>query len=159
MGQTDRPTDRQTLLRIELLSQLKTMRNRRSRLRNFFNSNHTANFLDFSYFVNTQLLKKIWVELVHRAPNGGVLKIAPPNFSFINLTDSCKFQDFLKKWNAHIFFIFKARLLIFWVIGHVNDLVTWYDCHDDRTRLSPDLGCGSLRHPPWYYHGLIPHDW
>ena len=43
-----------------------------------------------------------------------------------------------------IFFIFKARLLIFWVIGHVNDLVTWYDCHDDQARLSPVLGCGSL---------------
>ena len=114
----------------------------------FFNSNNSANVLDFSYFVITQLLKKIWVKLVHRAPNGGVLKIAPPNFSFINLTDSCKFQDFLKKWNAHNFFIFKARLLIFWVIGHANDLVTWYDWHNDWTRLSPVLGCGSLRPPP-----------
>ena len=88
------------------------------------------------------------MKLVQRAPNGGVLKIAPPNFSFINLTDSCKFQDFLKKWNAHNFFIFKARLLIFWVIGHANDLVTWYDWHNDWTRLSPVLGCGSLRPPP-----------
>ena len=78
---------------------------------------------------------------MHRAPNGGVLEIAPPNFSFINLT------VFFKKWNANIFFIFKARLFNFWVIGHVNDLVTWYDCHNDRTRLSPVLGCGSLTPP------------
>ena len=93
----------------------------------FFNSNHSIHFLDFTYFVITQILKKDWVKLVHRVPNGGVLKIAPPNFSFINWTDSCKFKDFLKTWNAHNFFIFKARLLIFWVIGHANDLVTWYD--------------------------------
>ena len=26
---------------------------------------------------------------------------------------------------SHFFFIFKAKLLIFWVIGHDNDLVTW----------------------------------
>ena len=44
-------------------------------------------------------------------------------------------------------FIFKARLLIFWLIGHSNDLVTWYACHNDRTRLTPGLGCGSLRPP------------
>ena len=85
---------------------------------------------------------------MHRAPNGSVLKIAPPNISFINLTDSCKFKDFLKKLNAHIFFIFKARLLIFWAISHANDLVTGCDQHNDRTRLSPVLGCGSLRPPP-----------
>ena len=38
---------------------LKTHSLCRSRLRNFFNSNHTANFLDFSYFVNRQLLKNL----------------------------------------------------------------------------------------------------
>ena len=85
---------------------LKTHSLRRLRLRNFFNSNHTANFLDFSYFVITQLFKKNSVKLVHRAPNGGVLKIAPPNFSFINLTDSCKFKDFLKKRKCSYFFYF-----------------------------------------------------
>ena len=36
---------------------------------------------------------------------------------------------------------------IFWVIGHSNDLVTWYDCHNDWTRLSPVLGYGSFRLP------------
>ena len=84
---------------------------------------------------------------MHRALHGGVLKIAPPNFSFIFSLYFCKLKDFFKKWNAHNFFIFKARLLIFWVISHLIDLVTWYECHDDRTRLSPVLGCGSLRPP------------
>ena len=45
------------------------------------------------------------------------------------------------------FFIFKARLPIFWVVGHTNYFVKWYDCHNDRTRLSRFLGCGSLRPP------------
>ena len=36
---------------------LKTHSLRRSRLRIFLNSNHSANFLDFSYFVITELLK------------------------------------------------------------------------------------------------------
>ena len=85
---------------------------------------------------------------MHWVPNGGVLKIAPPNFSFINLTDFCKYKDFFKKLNAHNFFNFKARLLIFWVIGHANDLVTWYDWHNDWTRVSPVLGCGSFRPTP-----------
>ena len=79
---------------------------------------------------------------MHRVPNGGILKVAPPNFSFVNLTDSCEFKDFLKKLNAHNFFIFKARLLIFWVIGHANDLVTWYDWHNNGTRLSLVLAVG-----------------
>ena len=83
---------------------LKTHSSRRSRVRLFLNSNDSANFLYFSYFVITQLLKTILVKLLHRAPNGGLLKIAPSNFSFINLTDSCEFIDFLKKWNAHIIF-------------------------------------------------------
>ena len=81
-------------------------------MRIFLNSNNSANVLDFSYFVITQLLKKIWDKLVHRAPNGAVLKIAPPNFSYINLTDFCKFNDFFKKWNAPKFFIFRARVLM-----------------------------------------------
>ena len=58
------------------------------------------------------------------------------------MTDFCTIKDFFKKWNARIFFIFKARLFIFWVIGHANDLVAWYDCHNDQTRLNPVLGCG-----------------
>ena len=72
---------------------------------------------------------------MHRGPNGGILKIAPPNFSFINLTDLCKFKDFFKNKNAHIFFIFKARLLIFWVIGfnfnwlNINPAKFWKDLH------------------------------
>ena len=138
---------------------LKTHSSRRSRLRIFFNSNHSANFLDFSYFVITEFLKRSWVKLVHWAPNSSILKIAPPNFFFINLTDFCNFKYFFKKWNAHIFFILKARLFIFWVIGHANDLVRWYDCYNDWPRLSPVLGCGSLRPPPWKYHVQIPHDW
>ena len=83
----------------------------RSRLRIFFNRNHSANFLDFPYFVIIQLPKKNRVKLVHRAPNGGVLKITPPNFSFVNLTDF-----FWKSKISYIIFISKTRLLIILVI-------------------------------------------
>ena len=35
-------------------------------------------------------------------------------------------------------------LLIFWIIGHTHDLITWYDFHNDRTGLSPVLGCENI---------------
>ena len=54
-------------------------------MRIFLNSNHSVNFLDFSYFVITQLLKRNSVKLVHRAPNGGILKFAPPNACFVEI--------------------------------------------------------------------------
>ena len=46
-----------------------------------------------------------------------------------------------------ISFIFKARLLIFWVIGHTNVLIEWHDFYHNRTMLSPVSGCGSLKSP------------
>ena len=130
-----------------------------SRLHIFFNSNHVLKFLDFSYFVILQLLKKIWAKSVHRAQNGGTFKIAPPDFSFINLKNFRNFKDLSKNSNPHIFLIFEDIHSIFCTVTHDNDLIKWCDFRKNRTGVSPVEGCGSLRPPPGIYHVSIPQDW
>ena len=114
----------------------------------FFNSNHVLKFLDFSYFVILQLLKKIWAKSVHPTQNGGHFKIAPPNFSFINLKDFRNFKDFAKNSNPHIFLIFEDINSIFCTVTHDNDLIQWCNFRKNRIGVCPVLGCGSLRPPP-----------
>ena len=125
----------------------------------FFNSNHVLKFLDFSYFVIPQLLKKIWAKSVHPAQNGGHFKITPPNFSFINLKDFCNFKDFSKNSNPHIFLNFKDINSIFCTVNHDNDLIHWCDFRKNRIDVILVIGCGSLRPPPGIYHVSIPQDW
>ena len=113
-----------------------------------FNSNHLLKFLDFYYFVILQLLEKNWAKSVHRAQNGGTFKIAPPDFSFINLKDFRNFKDFCKNSNPHIFLIFEDIHSIFCTVTHDNDLIKWCNFRKNRTGVSPVRGCGSLRPPP-----------
>ena len=120
---------------------LKTHSFFRSRLHIFFNSNHVLKCLDFSYFVILQLLKKSWAKSVHLAQNGGTFKIAPPDFSFINLKEFRNFKDFSRNSNPHIFLIFEDINSIFCTGTQDNDLIQWCDFRKNRTGVRPVLGC------------------
>ena len=90
-----------------------------ARLLNFSKRKGTPKHLDFSYFVITWLLKKIWAKSAHRRPNAGRFKTCPPKISFINFMDFRDLKDFRENSTGHIFFIFWARDLIFWILTHI----------------------------------------
>ena len=85
---------------------------------------------------------------MHRAQNGGTFKIAPPDFSLINLKEFCNFKVFSKSSNPHIFLLFGDINFIFCTGTQDNDLIQWCDFRKNRTGVRPVLGCGSLRPPP-----------
>ena len=90
-----------------------------ARLLNFSKRKGTPKHLDFSYFVITWLLKKIWAKSAHRRPNAGRFKTCPPKISFINFMDFRDLKDFRENSTGHNFFIFWARDLIFWILTHI----------------------------------------
>ena len=42
----------------------------------------------------------------------------------------CKIKNYFEKIKSHIFISFKARILFFWVFGHSNGLILFYDLHN-----------------------------
>ena len=119
-----------------------------ARLLNFSNRKGTPKLLDFSYFVITWLLKKIWPKSAHRRPNAGRLKICPPKISFVSFNDYRDLKDFRENSTEHNFFIFWARDLIFWILTHIIYALRlvkkiWKSGPFGRFQV-----CGSLGPPP-----------
>ena len=92
--------------------------------------------------------KKISAKSAHPVPNERDFKIAPPKFSFVFITsqsliDFTNFKDFSKNSNPDFFLVFEDIHPIFCTVTHTNNLIRWYDVHDDQTCLRLSTSCGS----------------
>ena len=72
-----------------------------------------------------------------------VSKLAP-KFSFVNVMDFRNLKDCRKNWNAHNFFIFWARDLIFWILTHIIYALRLVKKFGNRTHLGVSRCAGEI---------------